>query len=178
MKILLQRVRQAGAINSRGALFIFLAIIFGFGAALPLATSKTVKNGKAQSTPVVAKGIGAITPKYNASPNYVVATSSGAAIVPGTTDIGNHTDDNPPTSIALPFPVQFYDETFTTVNASSNGYLFFTNSGSCCGFCVPDAAYQDVIAPGATDLYTADAGAGQGIVTSTSCVAPNRIFNI
>ena len=69
MKLLLQRVRQAGAINSRGALFIFLAILFGFGAALPLATSKTFKNGKAQPTQAAAKGMGAITPTYNAMPD-------------------------------------------------------------------------------------------------------------
>src|SRR5438067_7619040 len=176
MKIFLQRVRQAGASNSRAALFVIFATIFVLGAALPSATSKSSKKN-IQSAQNFFKGTGAIAPKYSASPDYVVTTSTGASIVPGTDDTGVHNDDGS-TSIALPFPVQFYDETFATVGVASNGYLFFTNSNSCCGFCVPNVSYEDVIAPGATDLYTADAGAGQGIFTSTSGVAPNRIFNI
>ncbi len=177
MRILLQRVSQAGAINSRGALFIFLAILFGFGAVLPLATSKTVRNAKAQPAQAAVKANGAITPAYNSLPDYVITTSTGAAIVPGTDDTGNHVDDFPLTAISLPFPVAFYDQTFTSASISANGYLVFTNANTY-GFCIPTANATDLILPFSRDLYTVDSGNGQGVFTSTSGSAPNRIFNI
>jgi hypothetical protein len=111
-------------------------------------------------------------------PNYVVATSSGASIVPGTTDIGNHCDDCT-TEITLPFPVKFYDEVFTTADVSSNGLLEFTPSGAgCCGSCLPDVSVVDLIAAHWSDLYTGDDTIGEGIFTSVSGTAPNRVFNI
>src|SRR4051794_9068686 len=70
------------------------------------------------------------------SPDYVVTTTTGASIVPGTTDIGNHCDDCS-TAVALPFPVSFYDQMFDTANVSANGYIYFTSSTNCCGFCLP-----------------------------------------
>jgi N-acetylneuraminic acid mutarotase len=109
--------------------------------------------------------------------DYVVTTFSGASIVPGTTDIGNHCDDCI-TTISLPFPVQFYDHVFTSANVFSDGNLQFTSSGGFLSGCIPDASISDVIAPYWTDLYTANAASGQGIFTSISGTAPNRIFNI
>ena len=55
-------------------------------------------------------------------------TSSGAgAIVPGIIDTGNHCD-NCLTQIAFPFPVQFYNATFTQAYVSSNGNLQFVGN--------------------------------------------------
>src|SRR3954470_3323224 len=54
--------------------------------------------------------------------DYAITQSTGASIVPGTTDVGNHTDDGT-TNIALPFAYSLYDQTFTSVNVSSNGNL-------------------------------------------------------
>ena len=55
---------------------------------------------------------------------YTVSNGS-AAIVPGTTRIdGTGADDNNFT-VTLPFPVQLYDQTFTTAQAGTNGYLSF-----------------------------------------------------
>ena len=51
-------------------------------------------------------------------------TNETGTLVPGVTDIGNHTDDGD-TFITLPFPVTIYDQTFTTANAGSNGHLTF-----------------------------------------------------
>ena len=51
----------------------------------------------------------------------------GGSIVPGTTDIGNHGDDQI-TTIALPFPYTLYGTTFTSVNLSSNGNAQFTTT--------------------------------------------------
>src|SRR2546430_486765 len=112
-----------------------------------------------------------------ASSDYTVTTSTGASIVPGTDDIGNHCDDCG-TGITLPFSVGFYDQVFTTAVLYSNGNLYFTSGESCCTVCVPDGSANNLIAPGWTDLYTADSGSGQGIFTSVSGSAPNRIFNI
>lgn len=118
-----------------------------------------------------------------ASPNYTVTTSSGAAIVPGTTDIGNH-DDDLVTNVALPFPAFFYDQLFTSVNVSSNGNLQFNSANTRTNDCVPidpNSNVFDVIAPGWTDLRTDGSNseaATNGIYTSVSGTAPNRIFNI
>src|SRR5690349_9616129 len=115
MKLLLQRVRQAGASNSRGALFIIFATIFVLGTLLPPAASK--EGFKDQPPGVVASSP---SRKIPSSTDYVVTTSSGASIVPGTTDTGIHYDDGT-TSISLPFPVAFYDQVFTGANLSPNG---------------------------------------------------------
>jgi HYR domain len=116
------------------------------------------------------------------SPDYIVTQSSGATIVPGTDDTGNHCDDCS-TGITLPFDVMFYDQTFTagsTIFVNSNGFLSLsTNPGNgCCGYCIPLGFTSNVISPGSSDLFTADSASGQGIFTSVSGVAPNRIFNI
>ena len=109
--------------------------------------------------------------------DYSVTTTAGAAIVPGTNDIGNHCDDCT-TGIVLPFPVMFYDQVFSTANVSSNGNLQFSSNTNQVSQCLPTGSANNLISPGWTDLYTGDAGNGQGIFTSVSGLAPNRIFNI
>lgn len=112
------------------------------------------------------------------TPDYLVTTSTGASIVPGTIDIGNHCDDCT-TQISFPFPVLFYDQVFSSANVSSNGFLQFTgNNNGCCGSCLPQDSVSNLIAPHWSDLYTSDTASGQGIFTSVSGTAPNRIFNI
>ena len=111
------------------------------------------------------------------SPDYIVTTSSGASIVPGTDDIGLHNDDFPLTTISLPFPVTFYDQVFNSVQVSSNGYLVFTSAATY-GFCVPTPDANNLILPASKDMYTGDSSSGQGVFTSISGTAPNRIFNI
>ena len=129
-----------------------------------------------------AAGIFSLTaarPTFATSPDYIVTTTTGASIVPGTSDVGNHCDDCLTNDIPLPFPVIFYDQVFTTFDVSSNGHLTFTNAGnSDYDFCLPHNTISYLIAPGSADLFTNDSGSGQGIFTSVSGVAPNRIFNI
>jgi len=55
---------------------------------------------------------------------YLTVIPSTGTIEPGITDTGNHTDDGD-TFITLPFPVQFYDQIFNSVNVSSNGRIDF-----------------------------------------------------
>jgi hypothetical protein len=101
-------------------------------------------------------------------------------IVPGTVDIGNHTDDGT-TAIALPFTYNLYGQPFSSVRASSNGKLEFTSNNEPGGYnntCLPNGTYNNVIFANWDDLYTGDTAGGQGIFTSVSGAAPNRIFNI
>src|SRR5437016_11226356 len=109
--------------------------------------------------------------------DYAITTQTGT-LVPGTLDTGNHTDDGT-TPIGLPFPVTFYDQTFTAANLSSNGNLQFTsNNDTFTNDCLPTVNVNDLIAPYWDDLYTGDIATGQGIFTSVTGTAPNRIFNI
>ena len=108
---------------------------------------------------------------------FSLSSAHGVSIVPGTTDIGNHCDDCT-TNIALPFPVALYGATYSTARVSSNGTLQFTTNDAAYGNgCLPQAATLGVaICPHWDDLMTD--GANEGIFTSVSGAAPNRIFNI
>lgn len=108
--------------------------------------------------------------------DYVVTSTNGATIVAGTTDIGNHGDDAV-TPIALPFSYTFYGASYSAVNACSNGNLqFVSTNNDFNNVCLPVSTFSDAIMVHWDDLRT-DA-AGSGIFTSTSGIAPNRIFNI
>lgn len=119
----------------------------------------------------------------NTADVYYFVTNSGATIVPGVTDTGNHTDDGS-TLVSLPFPYQLYDTVFDSVWVGSNGHLtfgvvddYFNPS------CIPIASTSYVIAPYWTDQCTISCHLfttcpGCGIFTSTSGAAPHRIFNI
>ena len=103
-------------------------------------------------------------------------TQIGGSIVPGTTDIGNHGDDTV-TTIALPFPFTLYDQSFTSINLSSNGNAqFVTTDATFTNPCLPWTTHNYTIFPYWDDLYLVNAGFG--IFTSISGTAPNRIFNI
>ena len=109
--------------------------------------------------------------------NYTITQTTGASIVPGVTDSGNHADDGT-TTIPLPFSFTFYGQSFTNATLSSNGNLQFQSSdtqyaNSCP---LPYSGFSYAIMPLWDDLRT-DAS-GSGIFTSTSGTAPNRIFNI
>ena len=110
------------------------------------------------------------------STGYTITTSTGAAIVPGTTDFGNHADDGT-TTIFLPFSFTFYGQTFSSATLSSNGNLQFNTANTAYGnACLPATGFTDAIFPHWDDLRTDTAGSG--IFTSISGVAPSRIFNI
>jgi hypothetical protein len=113
------------------------------------------------------------------APNDYTITTGTGTIVPGTDDTGSHCDDCV-TLIALPFPVTFYDQTFFSVGISSNGNLQFTgaNNSDWAIDCLPTAAVIELIGPYWQDLHDDDAASGQGVFTSVSGTAPNRIFNI
>jgi len=128
------------------------------------------------------------TPTATATPcvgNYTVA-QIGGSIVPGTTDSGNHGDDQV-TNIPLPFSYTLYDQTFTSVNVSSNGNAqFMTTDTAFTNVCpLPWPAHNYTIFPywddqrtDANSGFAAFPGGTCGVFTSVSGTAPNRIFNI
>ena len=106
---------------------------------------------------------------------YVI-NQIGGSIVPGTTDIGNHGDDTVVT-IPLPFSYTLYDQSFTSINLSSNGNAQFTTTDTTfTNQCLPWTTHNYTIYPYWDDLYLVNSGFG--IFTSVSGSAPNRIFNI
>ena len=133
--------------------------------------------------------------KRRTSPNGVVCSYDFAtgsdSIVPGDTDIGNHTDDGD-TFVALPFSFQLYDQVFNGVNVSSNGRVDFVCFNEPDGFlngCIPPpdniCAFDYTIFPNWSDYRTdiegegcASFASGCGVFTSVSGSAPNRILNI
>ena len=133
------------------------------------------------------------TPTPTATPGgcqYTFGTGTDA-IVPGDTDIGNHTDDGD-TFVALPFSFQLYDQTYNGVNISSNGRLDFVCINEPGGFlsaCLPPpdniCPFDFTVFPLWSDYRTdivgegcANFASGCGVFTSVSGSAPNRIFNI
>jgi hypothetical protein len=108
--------------------------------------------------------------------NHYDIAQIGGSIVPGSTDIGNHGDDEV-TTIALPFPYSLYDQTFNSINLSSNGNAQFTTTDATfTNQCLPWTTHDYTIFPYWDDLYLVNGGFG--IFTSVSGTAPNRIFNI
>ena len=124
-------------------------------------------------------------------PTQYVKTLGTDAIVPGTTDTGNHADDAD-TAVALPFSFKLYGNTYNSVNVNSNGRLDFVTVNEPLGYltaCLPappnQGPYDNTIfglwQDMRTDSQTGCSGftGGQcGIFTSVSGVPPNRIFNI
>ena len=112
-------------------------------------------------------------------------TQIGGSIVPGATDSGNHGDDVV-TNVPLPFSFMLYDQTFNSVNVSSNGNAQFTTTDAAfTNICLPWSDHDYSIYPYWDDLRTdansgcaAYPGGNCGIYTSVSGTAPNRIFNI
>ncbi len=106
---------------------------------------------------------------------FSVAQSSGASIVPGVTDRGNHCDDCT-TPFTLPFPVSLYGATYTSALLCSNGSIQFTgDNADYTNQCLP-SVLGVTIAPHWDDLRTDSPG--DGIFTSVSGLAPNRVLNI
>jgi subtilase family serine protease len=108
--------------------------------------------------------------------NVYTISQTGASIVPGVTDTGNHCDDCT-TTISLPFAYSFYGQTYSNVTLSSNGNLQFAgNNTASQNACLPQYGFDRTIFPFWQDLRTD--GPSNGVFTSTSGAAPNRIFNI
>jgi hypothetical protein len=134
----------------------------GCVAAAVVATTTPLPSATATSTPGLAC-------------NYATLTTTGTLTL-GTQDVGNHCDDCT-TAITLPFPVRLYGQSFTTANVSSNGNVQFGSayfSGQ--GQCLPQPVLVNAVAPYWTDLVTT--GTGNGVFSSVTGSAPNRVYNL
>ncbi|MGI8588086.1 MAG: S-layer homology domain-containing protein [Chloroflexia bacterium] len=107
--------------------------------------------------------------------NYTVITTTGT-LVPGILDITNHCDDCT-TYITTPFTINLYDRSFNTAFVSSNGNLEFNSSDSAFGSaCLPVPIFSYTISGYWDDLITS--GAGQGVFTNVTGIAPNRTYYV
>ena len=150
------------------------------------ATSSTLASAE-----VLAACIPEPTPTPCPGDQYTITPGTNA-IVPGEFDIGNHCDDCY-TEFDLPFSFRLYDNTFSSVNISSNGHLDFVSASETDGVatvCLPAppvpggsfdytifALWQDLL----TDTEPGCAGfpgGTCGIFASLTGSAPNRILNI
>src|SRR2546423_2074078 len=125
-------------------------------------------------------------------PSQYVITEGADAIVPGDTDIGSHCDDCD-TPVTIPFPFQLYDQTYSSVNVSSNGRLDFVVPNEPGGFitnCLPappnvgpyDFTVFSVWQDQRTDFGLSGCSSFPGgncrAFTPVAGSAPNLIFNI
>ena len=118
--------------------------------------------------------------------NHYDIAQIGGSIEPGSTDTGNHGDDQT-TTVPLPFSYSLYDQTFNSITVSSNGNAQFITTDTLLGkqLSAVDSLTTTLIFPYWDDQRT-DANAGCaafpggtcGIFTSVTGSAPNRIFNI
>ncbi len=107
---------------------------------------------------------------------YNVTQTMGATIVPGTTLVGRTQCDNCTGHIDIPFAFPLYDQAFTVAHSGVNGNLQFPTTSGISNGCLPQAGFSYTIAPLFEDL---DAELpGEGVYTSISGAAPNRIMNI
>ncbi|HST03873.1 MAG TPA: S-layer homology domain-containing protein [Chloroflexia bacterium] len=124
---------------------------------------------------VLAGGGGGTATPTACPTGYNYAVGSGT-IVPGTTDTGNHCDDCS-TSVTLPFPFTLYDQSFTSVNVGSNGWMAFgTINTTFNTTCMPANLMTYAVLPFWVDQTTG--APNKGIYTSVTGTAPNRVFNI
>ena len=117
--------------------------------------------------------------------NHYDIAQIGGSIEPGSTDTGNHGDDQT-TTVPLPFSYSLYDQTFNSITVSSNGNAQFTTADTFwVNQCLPWTTHDYMIFPYWDDQRTdtnpgcsAFPGGTCGIFTSVTGTAPNRIFNI
>jgi hypothetical protein len=108
---------------------------------------------------------------------YSIASGTGGVIVPGTTFVVGSNCDDCAINVPLPFTVALYNQTFTTVNLGSNGNVqFISGDTTFTNVCLPFAGKDTHIDPHWDDLLLT--GAGQGIYTAVTGVAPTRVFHI
>jgi hypothetical protein len=148
--------------------------------------SKISAQGPNTPTPTVTGTPPTATPTpCNAGANYTVTQQSGASIVPGTQDIGNHCELCI-TPYTLPFPLRLYDRTFTRALVGNNGAVgFVANQNFSVNQCLPPTdppMFNYAILPFwgevRTDGYGITCPSGCGIFTSLTGSAPNRTLHM
>jgi hypothetical protein len=107
---------------------------------------------------------------------YYSITEDVGTVLEGGTDAGNHSDDGV-TTINLPFPITFYDQTFDSARVGANGTFQFGSSRTeFNNAALPVANFLSTIFPYWEDLRTD--GGSRGVFTQTTGDQPNRIFHV
>src|SRR6266700_1862704 len=145
---------------------VHFTLHFNFGG------SVTASIGTGSITANTCNGNAAFTGNYTVEgcppPAHYDIAQIGGSIVPGTTDIGNHTDDGT-TFISLPFNYALYDQTFNGVNVSSNGNAQFTTTDiDWVNVCLPWLVHDYTILPYWDDQRT-DSNAGCSSFPGGTC---------
>ncbi|HEY9283521.1 MAG TPA: hypothetical protein VIP46_08710, partial [Pyrinomonadaceae bacterium] len=121
-------------------------------------------------------------PAARAQGHYRVSQSAGATLTPGTDLVAGSRCDDCAAPVTLPFAFTHYGQTHpegATAFVSSNGNLQFSSASNDYGqfgVCFPLSQFGSAILAHWTDIQTA--GAGEGVFTSVTGVAPNRVFNV
>jgi hypothetical protein len=107
---------------------------------------------------------------------YLITTLTGQTITPGVTDIGLHCDDCT-TQITFPFPVIVYGSPHASAVVESNGTIQFVGENSAFeNSCLPATTFERTFFAYWDDLVTTSSG--YGVYTTTTGVAPNRVFYV
>lgn len=171
--------------STRFSLALFTALLIGSVCAIPL---QAQSRNERRSVQEVVKRIGRL-PKVDLGvapviSNYEVSQTTGA-ITPGTDPVGGFVCpsgiplDDCTAVVTLPFTYTFYDQTYNSVNVSTNGNLQFVSNNPDYGqldVCLPLGGFNQTIFAHWGDLTIR--GENEGIFTSVTGSAPNRIFNI
>src|SRR4051794_2061707 len=115
---------------------------------------------------------------------YDDSTDAGGPVfnwIAATTVISDLTgEDDYTTTVALPFPLYFYNSSYTALMVSTNGnaHVFDNGDADYSNICLPNPAYttlQGIIAPFWDDFNLGLNGGGD-VYTSVVGSSPNRIF--
>ena len=143
-------------------------------------------NATATVTPTVSPTQPASPTVSSCLDGYNYTVSSGT-IVSGTTLLPGSQCGVCVVNVALPFPVTFYGQTYTSANLSTQGNLQFTTTQLGQNACpLPEPLLGSAMMPHWDEWletsyhFSCQAAMGSdcGIYTSVSGTAPNRIFNI
>ena len=113
--------------------------------------SVTASIGAASITAVGCNSNVAFTGNYTVEgcppQNHYDIAQIGGSIEPGSTDTGNHGNDQV-VSVSLPFSYTLYDQTYNAVNLSSNGNAQFTTTDTFwVNNCLPWTAHDYMVFP-------------------------------
>jgi hypothetical protein len=138
----------------------------------PPAPTATPGGPTATSTPLPTS---TALPTATACANYTF-TQGTDTITAGDTDTTIHCDDCA-ALVTLPFPIRLYERWFTTAQISSNGVIEFGSADFAYGNdCLPVPVFEYSVIVYWDDLLSS--AAGDGVFTSVSGSAPNRIWNV
>lgn len=185
---------QVWAVGTHGEVGSHRTLVEAYGS--PCATLTPVATYTSTSTPTAtvapptntstatptatptATAAASATPTCTLGSNYLVATSTGATMVPANNYVPGSTCNGCVVNITLPFTYSLYDTPYGSVSVSSRGNLQFNTSDPTGNeTCLPAAAFGAAIIPYWDDITT-NINDTMGIFTSVSGEAPNRVFNI